>query len=195
MAITLTQELTINNFFEKAKSITIFKNGKSRIFKENEKEFKNIIQQFTEQTQNSVEMPAYAVSLHNETIKAINDGLWIQFNFEQELDYIKLKAKVEESLNNYTLGKKVIIALGNTELKKEEYEELMSLLGEREIYVVATNEKTLEVLSSIDSHNVIVINFYDKLKEHENYLLWDKIHLSKEGNKALEDMLISILKS
>lgn len=118
-----------------------------------------------------------------------------QFNFEQELDYIKLKAKVEESLNNYTLGKKVIIALGNTELKKEEYEELMSLLGEREIYVVATNEKTLEVLSSIDSHNVIVINFYDKLKEHENYLLWDKIHLSKEGNKALEDMLISILKS
>lgn len=84
MAITLTQELTINNFFEKAKSITIFKNGKSRIFKENEKEFKNIIQQFTEQTQNSVEMPAYAVSLHNETIKAINDGLWIQFNFEQE---------------------------------------------------------------------------------------------------------------
>lgn len=84
MAITLTQELTINNFFEKAKSITIIKNGKSRIFKENEKEFKNIIQQFTEQTQNSVEMPAYAVSLHNETIKAINDGLWIQFNFEQE---------------------------------------------------------------------------------------------------------------
>ena len=84
MSITLKQELTINNFFEKEKSITIFKNGKSRIFKENEKEFKNIIQQFTEQTQNSVEMPAYAVSLHNETIKAINDGLWIQFNFEQE---------------------------------------------------------------------------------------------------------------
>ncbi|MBQ8761745.1 MAG: hypothetical protein IJZ26_00280 [Clostridia bacterium] len=84
MAITLTQDLNINNFFEKSKNIIIFKDGKSKLYKQNTQEYKNIMEKFMQQVNYSYEMPAFGVSLHNETVKAMKSGVWIRFDFETE---------------------------------------------------------------------------------------------------------------
>ena len=41
----------------------------------------------------------------------------------------------------------------------------------------------------------IIIDFYKEIKNNKNYLSLDKVHLSEDGNKALDSILENKLKN
>ena len=45
--------------------------------------------------------------------------------------------------------------------------------------------KNVDIELDFQEENVHIIDFYKEIKEHKEYLLKDKVHLSEEGNKAL----------
>lgn len=102
-----------------------------------------------------------------------------------------LKEEITNSINNKTLNYKVIFAFDNqTSFTKEEYEELIELCNketEHEIYIVSTSEELTKTLSSIN--NINIIDFYQEIKIHDDYLMIDKVHLTNEGNIAISNML------
>ena len=116
-----------------------------------------------------------------------------QFIFDQELNDEKLKIKIEEGLKKHSLGKRIVLAFDNTQLTKEEYQELINLLQDRQVYILVVKKEDYDLLKDLNKENVKIINFYDTLKENEEYLLFDKVHLSEKGYLEISKTLINIL--
>ena len=74
-------------------------------------------------------------------------------------------------------------------MSKENYEEIISLCKDNEIYIISASGK----LNEFTNNNVKIIDFYSELKSNPNYLMIDGIHLSNEGNVALAEMLKTYL--
>ena len=74
-------------------------------------------------------------------------------------------------------------------ISKKEYQKLIDLCVGHEIYICNFTLKDF----SFSSDNVKVISFYDELQKHDDYLLLDKIHLSKKGIIALVEQLFDEL--
>ena len=45
----------------------------------------------------------------------------------------------------------------------------------------------------LNVNNATVIDFYEEIKNNPKYLMADKIHLTKEGNKALKEKIVTTL--
>ena len=84
MAVVFNQELGITNFFNNSSSIEIFNNGNSQIYNSDTKIYAEVLDKFSSAIYNSYEMPAFAVSLHKETINSLKNGIWIKFNFDKQ---------------------------------------------------------------------------------------------------------------
>ena len=82
--INFLQDYRLYDFFTNSNKITLFKDGENRIYEKDTDEFNEIMSAFTDMIYNSFEMPAYGVSLHNETVKAMQNGIWIKFEFPEE---------------------------------------------------------------------------------------------------------------
>lgn len=69
------------------KDIYIFNNGKGFCYKKDSQEYTKIVKNLKKVYGDAVLMPAFGVSLHNETMAAMNDGLWlkIEYNKKQEI--------------------------------------------------------------------------------------------------------------
>lgn len=99
---------------------------------------------------------------------------------------------IKEDIKNGTMDgsitHKVVLAFDKSlKLSKEKYNELIDLLGERDIYIILLD-------SSIkDIENANVLNFYDIINENPDYLMVDKIHLNDKGNNAIEKLLSDTL--
>ena len=76
----LTQKL------EYATSFDLFVNGEVINKNKTTKEFETYLSLVKTLFQNSRLMPAFGVSLHDETLNALNDGTWLQINFEKPLN-------------------------------------------------------------------------------------------------------------
>lgn len=109
-----------------------------------------------------------------------------EFIINNEYTYETLKNDIITRINEDTLNYNVVILLDNSlTLTKTQYDEIIDILKEYKIFIVSTNE----INNSLINDNVSLIKFYDELKENDNYLLLDKIHLTTEGNKALVEIL------
>ena len=64
-----------------ANEIIIYNDNNTTSYEPDNQEFKNITEELLRLGLNCREAPAFAVSLHNETISAMESGLWIEFNF------------------------------------------------------------------------------------------------------------------
>ena len=103
----------------------------------------------------------------------------------QEYTFDTIKKDLEDKIANNTLSKKVVFVFDNNSyLTKEEYEKLIKLCENYEVYIVTSNTK-LDIINS----NVKIIDFYQELSTNDNYYMPDRIHLSETGNKALNDII------
>ena len=80
----------------------------------------------------------------------------------------------------------------STVISTKEYQELIDLCKDSKIYIVSSG-KPLDSLGNYD--NVTIINFYNKIKKNKDYLLADGIHLTEQGNEALNKLLNETLKT
>lgn len=111
-----------------------------------------------------------------------------QFNINKEYNYELLKREIEKSIENDTLTNKLVFSFDNlSKLNGPDYKKLIDLCSDKEIYVVAFTQKIYNDLSKIE--NIKVINFYEEIKKHSEYLMVDGIHLTEKGNKALNQIL------
>lgn len=109
-----------------------------------------------------------------------------EFVTDKEFNYNSLKEKLLSKIEDKSLSHNVVLMLDKTsKIAKEEYSELFELLKDYKLYVVDLNNK----LES-NNDNVVVIDFLSELNKNDNYITFDNIHLTDEGNKALEKMIV-----
>ena len=103
--------------------------------------------------------------------------------------YSSLKKDLEKSIQDDTLDYNIVFVFDKTNLlTKSEVEELVKLIGDRKLYIVNMSKQTTNLYDKIE-----LIDFYEEIKNHDDYLLVDQIHLSKSGSEALNNMLVNKL--
>lgn len=111
------------------------------------------------------------------------------FIINKDYTYKSLKSEIEQALKNNAITNKIVLAFDNTtNIKTTEYEELLKLCKDKELYIVATNT-TVTNLSKKNYPNLVVLDFTKELKKHPEYFMADGKHLSDKGNKALSKLL------
>jgi len=77
----------INDYFIHSNNITIYNNGNTCTYNHDTQEFNDIIDSINNMCNNSHEMPAFGVSLHKETLIAIQTGIWIELEFNSTITH------------------------------------------------------------------------------------------------------------
>lgn len=153
----------------------------------NEKK-KAIISEHEEQEKNKISFYGNTLLLNSfEYIE--KDFTTAAFIINKDYTYKSLKSEIEQALKNNAITNKIVLAFDNTtNIKTTEYEELLKLCKDKELYIVATNT-TVTNLSKKNYPNLVVLDFTKKLKKHPEYFMADGKHLSDKGNKALSKLL------
>ena len=103
-----------------------------------------------------------------------------KFILDNEFTYEKLDLLINDELSN-----NVVLVFDKTfTLDDKQYNELLNKLGERNIYIVNSNDNKVLV-----KDNIHTIKF-----DINKYLLFDKIHISDEGKKELSKSIEDVLK-
>lgn len=153
----------------------------------NEKK-KVIISEHEEQEKNKISFYGNTLLLNSfEYIE--KDFTTAAFIINKDYTYKSLKSEIEQALKNNAITNKIVLAFDNTtNIKTTEYEELLKLCKDKELYIVATNT-TVTNLSKKNYSNLVVLDFTKELKKHPEYFMADGKHLSDKGNKALSKLL------
>ena len=98
------------DFFKEAKSITVYKNGKSQEFAHNNQTFEDIKGAFLELIYNAYEVPNFAFADDNEIKQNLANGYFIKFNFAESITYNDLPfsallIKIEEDSHSLDIIK------------------------------------------------------------------------------------------
>jgi len=83
------------------KDVSIYNKGKEFCYKKESLEYAKIVKNLKKVYGDAVLMPAFGVSLHNETMAAMQEGVWLKINYDTEkitndLPYSALIIKLEE---------------------------------------------------------------------------------------------------
>lgn len=112
------------------------------------------------------------------------------FNINSDYNFEIIKNDIIEAKQNNLLNHKIVFAFDSSiTLDISEYQELIKLCDEYKIYVVSTSKNSNDALLNINNENVKIINFYNEILNNSNYLIADKVHLSDQGNIALDKLL------
>lgn len=111
------------------------------------------------------------------------------FIINKDYTYKSLNKELKASIENNKLTHKIVLAFDNTtNIKTTDYEQLVELCKDNELYIVATNT-TVANLTKKNYSNLTIIDFTKELKKHPDYFMADGKHLSDKGNKALSKFL------
>ena len=77
---------TIVDTFNKIECIELFKNGKSEKFNPDSPQFEELIKKLNEVFSCGHLAPAFGVSLHDLTVKEMQNGDWIKLHYSEELE-------------------------------------------------------------------------------------------------------------
>ncbi len=118
------------------------------------------------------------------------------FNMKNDYSFNSLKNEIKKAIEANNINNKIVLAFDSSiSITKDNYNEIINLLGNRQIYILVTTKDSYNALKDYDQDNVKIINFYNELnKNKESYLLKDDIHLTKEGNNAFVKILNKALK-
>ncbi len=116
-----------------------------------------------------------------------------KFVINKDFNYEKLKKELEKSISEETLNHKVVLAFDkNSELNFANYQEIVELCSEHELYILVVDEKQSKELVTING--ATIINFYEEIINNKGYLMADGVHLTEEGNIALSKAISHALK-
>lgn len=111
-----------------------------------------------------------------------SDSNFITFN---DVSYDALINNLKKDINNNNINHKLVFLFDNSlELTTLDYENLINLCKDYDIYIVSLNKNINS--NSIKGDNVKVIDFY---KEEKTVMMPDNIHLNDKGNKILASIL------
>lgn len=109
-----------------------------------------------------------------------------QFVVDENFNFDTLYQKIKQSIEDGTITNKIVISVDNScTLTLEEYQKLISLCNEKELYILSMNETTNKVVGD----HVKIIDFYQTLQAHPDYIMVDGEHLSEAGNLAMAEMM------
>ncbi len=86
----MNMEMTISEIFDEVGEIDIYRNGLQSCLLPSQIGFKLVINGFKNMLAGARQMPAFGVSLNDETRSAMNRGLWVEFCFGQKLYYSEM---------------------------------------------------------------------------------------------------------
>jgi len=114
-----------------------------------------------------------------------------KFVIDKNFNYKTLEEELTKSLNDGTITNKIVFAFDNSSnLSLKDYQNLIELFKNNEIYILSINNFTNNIISD----NVKIIDFYEILQNNNDYIMVDGIHLSEAGNKALVKILQDSIK-
>ena len=104
----IPMELQINNYFCYAESIVVYEDSKYTEYLNTDDNYQIVLDALENLCENSHEMPAFGVSLHNETIIAKNSGLWIELIFNRtivhnDMPFTKLLIEVNSDYSGFNI--------------------------------------------------------------------------------------------
>ncbi len=104
----MSVEIDLDKAFNKAESINVYNDGDVTNYAEKQKQFEEILVCWNSMIDGARQMPAYGVSLNNETIAALKNGLWVEFVFSDVYEsdgmpFEKLLIQVEKSYTGFNL--------------------------------------------------------------------------------------------
>ena len=99
-----------------------------------------------------------------------------------------IKTKKENNQLEYNL---VFVFDEKTNISKEQYDSLIEVCEDRNIYIVNVSNAKL----TFENAKVKVIDFYDQINKNKDYLEFDKTHLSEAGIKALTEEIFNNIES
>ena len=102
------QVLELNEIIASSEYINVYNNGDVIAYKQNETPYNKIVEGWTVLCENARQMPAFGVSLNNETIEAKKVGLWVEFVFDKKyshskMTFEKLLVKVEKGWHGFNI--------------------------------------------------------------------------------------------
>lgn len=83
-------EMTVQEIFDEVQQIAIYHDGSTVNLLPAQMGYKLIINGFKNLLANARQMPAFGVSLDNETRNAMGEGLWVEFDFGKKLWYSQM---------------------------------------------------------------------------------------------------------
>ena len=98
----------LNEIIALSEQINVYNNDKISIYKQNEAPYNQIVEGWQVLCENAREMPAFGVSLNNETLEARKVGLWVEFVFDKlhthsNMTFEKLLLKVEKQWQGFNI--------------------------------------------------------------------------------------------
>ena len=102
---------TLPDVFDKSTNITIFKNGTEYSYFKGDDKFEILLSSLKTITKNSKDMPAFGVSLDNETKQEKLKGIWFELKFKNtlhfnDMPFDALLFKVEKDNSGFNLIRK-----------------------------------------------------------------------------------------
>ena len=95
---------SVVSVFEKTINLIVYDNGNKHLYFKGDNKFEKIYKSLIETTDLSHDMPAFGVSLHNETNNALKTGTWVELVFDTEksfndmpFDTLLFKVEAEDS--------------------------------------------------------------------------------------------------
>jgi len=110
------------------------------------------------------------------------------------LDFFNLYSELRTAVSNDSLQGKLIFAFdSNDVLTISQYADLVELLKNYKVFVVAFDDENI-ALNVVNPSHVTVLDFSGLSKDHPELLSPDKVHLSPEGNAKAAEMIYNIIK-
>lgn len=75
-------QIDLNNITQYAKAVNVYIEGDKQIYPVGEDNFNKICVQWNAMLESAHIMPAFGVSLHNETVREMKKGVWMEFDFD-----------------------------------------------------------------------------------------------------------------
>ena len=112
------------------------------------------------------------------------------FNAKADYQYKSISNEISNKIKEKKLEHKIVFVFDNeANLTDSDYEQLIDLCKDHEIYIVSINKPI-----RINNKNIKLINFYNELKRHDEYFIADKVHLSEKGNIELAKLISESIK-
>ena len=101
-------DIELYEVFNCAENINVYDGGKILTYSAQDEEYKRILASWYEMIDGAHQMPAYGVSLNRETVVAMKEGLWLEFEFgkiyeSDGMPYKKLLINVQSGFSGFNL--------------------------------------------------------------------------------------------
>ena len=155
----------------------------------NEEKKQEIIKQHNEELKTKMSFYGNDILL-NAFEDLQNNFVDAKFNIKKDFNYKSLKKQIEKDIQDNSLNYKVILAFDSTlNLNDSEIQELINLCSNHQVYIFLADIQNIDDLNSFNSDTVKIFDILEEFKKHDNYLLFDGIHLNEDGNKILIEFL------